>query len=71
MEPNLRFELIETEPKKLKVYFELESRPSWAPYDSAGMEDLWAEFEINKEELREAAASLQEDLKQFPTREGH
>jgi hypothetical protein len=71
MEPNLRFELIENEPKKLKVYFELESRPSWAPYDGAGMDDMCAEFEINKEELRDAAASLREDLKQFPTRVGH
>ena len=71
IEPNLRFELLEEEPKRLRVYFELESRPSWAPFDGAGMDDLWAEFEINAEELREAAASLGEDLKQFPTRVGH
>ncbi len=71
MEPNLRFELIEEEPKKLRVYFELESRPGWAPYDGAGMNDLWAEFEINAEEIRAAAASLREDLKRFPIRVGH
>jgi len=71
MEPNLRFELIEEEPKRLRIYFELESRPSWAPHDGAGMDDLWAEFEVEEEELRDAAASLREDLKRYPIRVGH
>jgi hypothetical protein len=71
MEPNLRFELTEEEPKKLRVYFELESRPSWAPYDGAGMEDLWAEFDIDADELRKAAGALREDLRRFPIRVRH
>ncbi len=68
MEPELRFELIEEENKKLRVYFECSSRPSWAPYDSAGMDDLYAEFGINENELRKAAGALREDLKRFPVR---
>ena len=71
MEPNLRFELIEEEPKRLRVYFELESRPSWAPHDGAGMGDLWAEFEVGEAELRDAVASLREDLKRYPIRVGY
>ena len=68
MEPNLRFQLISAGQKKLRIYFELESRPSWASTDGAGINDLWAEFEIDAEALRKAAASLREDLKHFPTR---
>jgi len=71
LEPNLRFELSKTDPKRLRVYFELESRPPWSPGDGAGLEDLWAEFEINSEELRKAADSLRTDLIRFPVRVGH
>lgn len=70
-EPNLRFELIEEEPKRLRVYFELESRPGWAAYDAARMDDLWVEVEIDAEKLKESAASLREDLKRFAIRVGH
>jgi hypothetical protein len=70
LEPNLRFELIENAAKKLRVYFELECRPAWAPYDGAGMDDLWLEFGIGVEELRTAAASLRHDVNRFPIRVG-
>lgn len=70
-EPNLRFELQGANPQTVRVYFELESRPSWAPSDGAGMDDLWAEFPIDLTELKTAAASLREYLTQFPTRVGH
>jgi hypothetical protein len=69
-EPNLRFELLEDSSKKLRVYFELECRPSWAPYRCAGMQDLWLDFDVNPEELRNAAASLRSDLQRFPIRLG-
>src|SRR5438128_6537496 len=71
LEPNLRFELSEGETKRLRVYFELESRPAWAPYDGAGMDDLWAELIVKPEELRQAAASLRDDLNRFPIRVGY
>ena len=64
MEPNLRFEIIEARQKKLKIYFDLESKPSWAPQDDT----LWADFEVEADDLRKAATSLREDMKHFPTR---
>jgi hypothetical protein len=70
LEPNLRFELLSDGLNKLRVYFELESRPSWAPHDGAGMDDLWLEFDVNADELRNAAASLRADLHRFPVRVG-
>ncbi len=66
MEPNLRFELIEAGQKKLRIYFELESKPSWAQEDDT----LWADFEVDADDLRKAATSLREDLMRFPTRVG-
>lgn len=73
MEPNLRFELTGEESRNLRVYFEVESRPTWAPSDGAGMDvdDLWAEFPIDREELKAATASLREYLHKFPTRVGY
>lgn len=71
LEPNLNFELRENDgTKKLRVYFELESRPSWAATDGAGMEDLWVEFSVRPEILRSAAKSLRSQLEKFPTRVG-
>jgi hypothetical protein len=71
LEPNLRFEITQSEAKTLRVYFELESRPPWAPSDGAGMDDLFAEFAVNPDDLRDAASSLREDLKRFPVRVGY
>jgi hypothetical protein len=70
IEPNLRFELLKTSSKHLRIYFELECRPSWAPSDGVAMNDLWAEFEVTSDELKQAATSLRNQLKQFPVRAG-
>jgi len=69
LEPNLRFEIVDGLPKKIRAYFELESRPSWAQSDGAGMDDLWVEFELKSNELFAAADSLENDLQKFPRRE--
>lgn len=71
LEPNLRFELTQSEPKKLRIHFDLESRPNWARVEGAGPDDLWAEFDVNPDDLRKAAISLRDDLKRFPVRVGH
>ena len=52
-EPNLRVWLwnANTQEKKIRIYFELESRPEWAPADGGGIEDVriydgaWLEYE--------------------------
>ena len=37
MEPNLRFEcLTDEEPVRIRVWFEGEARPEWAPWDTWG-----------------------------------
>jgi hypothetical protein len=69
IEPNLSFVLVERNSvKKVRVYFELESRPAWAAANSAGREDLWVEFTVTVEMLRSAAYSLRSQLQQFPVR---
>ncbi|MDT4965996.1 MAG: hypothetical protein QOJ64_733 [Acidobacteriota bacterium] len=70
LEPNFSFQLTGNGTKKLRVYFELESRPEWAPYDGSSMEDLWLEFELDPVQLRDAAASLREALQRYPVRVG-
>jgi hypothetical protein len=69
IEPNLSFRKVESPTGcRLRVYFELESRPSWAASNSAGEEDLWVEFPINELDMRRAAIALQEQLQIYPQR---
>jgi len=66
-EPNLRFEV---SSNALRVYFELESRPSWAKADGAPVNDLWVEFPLAESDLNGAAADLRRQLEQYPVRAG-
>jgi hypothetical protein len=68
LEPNLRFELIEKPSPTVRVYFELESRPKWAPADGASMDDLWLDFPVDSDQLRAAASNLRAQLRPFPQR---
>ncbi|CAN5877238.1 hypothetical protein BH24DEI2_BH24DEI2_01590 [soil metagenome] len=70
IEPNLSFVLLEGDVRKVRVYFELESRPSWAAAAWAGLEDLWLEFAVVPDMLRDAAASLRSQSAKFPSRGG-
>jgi hypothetical protein len=68
-EPNIAFKLINGESgPTLRVYFEVEARPSWAPTRRAGSEDLWVEFPLSEIDLASAAESLRQQLEQFPQR---
>ena len=67
-EPNLRFELIAQPTPTVRVYFELESRPTWASADIAGMDDLWIDFPVDSRQLSDAAANLRDQLRRFPRR---
>ena len=66
IEPNLDFRL--NDKITLRLYFELESRPNWAPWDGAGLEDLWIDSELDELSFCRAAKSLREELKQYPQR---
>jgi len=69
-EPNLHFQLPDNNANKLRVYFELECRPSWAKSTFKDDDELWVEFSVTPEILRNAAESLRSQLQKFPTRVG-
>src|SRR5436190_20460131 len=48
MEPNLAFECLERDGSdaRLRVWFELESRPDWAPSRTAGERDVKVELRV-------------------------
>jgi hypothetical protein len=66
-EPNLRFEVT---GDVVRVYFELESRPSWAKVDGAPANDLWVEFPLAEINLGAAAEDLRGQLERYPVRPG-
>ncbi len=68
-EPNLMFRLRETpEGRSLRVYFELESRPSWAESRVSPEEDLFLEFPLADLDLARAAEELRGELARYPQR---
>ena len=69
IEPNLDFEIIEA--NKVRIYFNLESRPKWAPSDEAGEDDLFLEFQPNKKMARLASEALRLQLQSYPIRALH
>lgn len=69
MEPELRFAVLDGEPRRLRVYFEYNFRPAWSPYLGPDEEEeLWVEFEVGPEELRRAADSLSAEARRFHVR---
>lgn len=70
LEPNLSFALYRAsgDDVTLRVWFELESRPPWAPNDAAGARDLWLDLEVSSDDVRRAARDLREQLEKFPAR---
>jgi hypothetical protein len=69
IEPNLEFRWFhESGGEILRVYFELESRPAWAPSTSVGELDLWIDFHLGENDLGAAAKSLRNGLAKYPQR---
>jgi hypothetical protein len=69
IEPNLEFRIVDdTSGRRLRIYFELEARPPWAPSKVAGQEDLWVEFNLAKLNLIDASQSLRDQLAAYPQR---
>ena len=70
VEPNLRFEVVGSDEDTItiRVYFELESRPSWFFADVAGMNDLWVDLLVDMDDLRAAVRALRGDLAKYPPR---
>ena len=69
IEPNISFRSVESpEGGSLRVYFELEARPPWAPSDVVEDEQCSIDFRLSEFELRRAAASLRDQLTNYPQR---
>ena len=69
IEPNLAFGVgFNTKGPLLRVYFELEARPSWESSAPAGEKDIWVEFPIEELDLRSAARQWRAELAAYPQR---
>jgi hypothetical protein len=70
LEPNISFGLCSRSGDNLtlRVWFELESRPTWAPSDVAGDRDLWVDLDVGSDDVRRAAHDLRDQLHGFPPR---
>ena len=69
IEPNISFRWIEaTGGASLCVYFELEARPPWAPFDAVEDEHYWLVFPASDLDLYAAAVALRDELRLYPQR---
>ena len=69
IEPNLEFRvLVNMKRPVLRVYFDLEARPSWASSACSGKEDIWVEFPIEELDLKSAARQWRTELTAYPQR---
>jgi len=71
MEPELSFEWFGGDRNILRIYLDFSLRPSWSPCHGVNEEkELFVEFALNPEYLRNLAAYLRGELKRFPVRLG-
>lgn len=71
IEPNLYFEVIESEPKKFCVYIDAELRPARVLGDDSDNDKaICIEFELIPAELKDAVVSLRTYQRAFPIRAG-
>jgi hypothetical protein len=70
MEPNLAFQtgLDGRGSRFVRVYFDLELRPPWAPSDGVPVEEVFLDFPAEPAQLSAAARSLREQLARYPRR---
>lgn len=66
IEPCIAFEC--PSDQTIKIWFELEVRPKWAPFDGADTMDLFIEIPNDPNQLKAASESLLEQLVKFPIR---
>jgi len=70
LEPNLLFRVVTDASgnRFVRVFFELELRPTRAPFDGAPMEDLFLDFPAERMQLAAAAKSLRDQAARYPRR---
>jgi len=71
LEPNLSFELVgrAEEQLRMRVWFELESRPPWARKGFVSTPDCYVDLMVVAVDLQHAASDLRGQLREFPPRE--
>ncbi len=69
-EPCLCFERVVDQEGQicLRIYFELEVRPPWAPARQASQEDIWIDFPLEVIDIPSATQSLRVQLQRYPQR---
>jgi hypothetical protein len=70
IEPCLCFErVVDTDGLPcLRIYFELEVRPPWAPARQANQGDIWIDFPLAAIDIPAATQSLRSQLQRYPQR---
>lgn len=70
IEPNLAFEVaaIGDDDVTVRVWFELECRPPWAPSNIVDEDGYWIDITTPNQVLANAASSLREQLAEYPVR---
>jgi hypothetical protein len=73
VEPNLAFELIETNHGKasLRIHFAMECLPPWEQRSEQARADVYADFPLSAIDLHAAAKALRSQLRTFPQRATH
>lgn len=69
IEPNLSMSLVRSiSGLQVRVCFALEARPPWALSEAEEIEEAFVDVPADPDALREAAAELREQLKDYPKR---
>lgn len=70
LEPCLAFEVVASGAGNhlLRVVFDHELRPPWAPWDSPEVDEVFVDIPIDREQLERASADLRRALERFPQR---
>jgi hypothetical protein len=70
LEPTLSFSIQDESAAgcTLRIWFELEARARWAPWEIVPQRDLWTDLRITREDALRASEELRGELAPFPFR---
>ena len=69
IEPELEFHLVDiSSQSNLRIYFEYNLKPQWAPTGKGHRRDLYLDFPLSELDIRQMANNLREELSIYPQR---